>query len=40
MVILDEAYIEFTDYPLEDWTREFKNLIVLRTFSKAIALGR
>ena len=39
MVILDEAYIEFTDYPLEDWTREFKNLIVLRTFSKAIALA-
>lgn len=39
MVVLDEAYIEFSDYPLEDWTREFKNLIVLRTFSKAMALA-
>lgn len=39
MVILDEAYIEFADYPLEDNTGEFKNLVVLRTFSKAIGLA-
>ncbi len=39
MVILDEAYIEFSDYPKEDDTREFENLIVLRTFSKAVGLA-
>lgn len=39
MVILDEAYIEFSDYPKEDMTRDFENLIVLRTFSKAIGLA-
>lgn len=39
MVILDEAYIEFADYPKGDDTREFENLIVLRTFSKALALA-
>lgn len=39
MVILDEAYIEFSDYPEGDDTREFKNLVVLRTFSKAMGLA-
>lgn len=39
MVILDEAYIEFSDCPREDDTREFENLIVLRTFSKAMGLA-
>lgn len=39
MVILDEAYIEFSDYPQGDQTREFENLIVLRTFSKARGLA-
>lgn len=39
MVILDEAYIEFADYPKGDDTREFENLIVLRTFSKALGLA-
>lgn len=39
MVILDEAYIEFSDYPEGDDTREFKNLVVLRTFSKARGLA-
>ena len=39
MVILDEAYIEFADYPQGDETREFENLVVLRTFSKAISLA-
>ena len=39
MVVLDEAYVEFSDYPAGDDTREFKNLVVLRTFSKAIALA-
>lgn len=39
MVILDEAYIEFSDMETQDNTREYKNLIVLRTFSKAYALA-
>lgn len=39
MVILDEAYIEFSDYPKGDDTRKFENLIVLRTFSKARGLA-
>ena len=39
MVILDEAYIEFSNYPKGDDTREFSNLIVLRTFSKAMGLA-
>lgn len=39
MVILDEAYIEFADFPEGDDTREFENLIVLRTFSKAMGLA-
>ena len=39
MVILDEAYIEFADYPQGVEIREFENLVVLRTFSKAISLA-
>lgn len=39
MVIVDEAYIEFSDMETQDNTREYKNLIVLRTFSKAYALA-
>ncbi len=39
MVILDEAYVEFSDLGLEDDTRTYQNLIVLRTFSKAYGLA-
>ncbi|HZK10077.1 MAG TPA: histidinol-phosphate transaminase [Clostridia bacterium] len=39
MVILDEAYIEFSDYPKGDDSREFENLLVVRTFSKARGLA-
>ncbi len=39
MVVLDEAYIEFADYPQEVDTLEFDNLVVLRTFSKAMGLA-
>ncbi|SEK17777.1 histidinol-phosphate aminotransferase [Carnobacterium iners] len=39
MVILDEAYIEFTNEPKTDFTKEFKNMLVLRTFSKAMGLA-
>lgn len=39
MVILDEAYIEFADEPVSDDTRIYPNLLVLRTFSKSLALA-
>lgn len=39
MVVLDEAYIEFAEEQKGDNTREFKNLVVLRTFSKALGLA-
>lgn len=40
MVVLDEAYIEFAHGPSgDDLTRDFQNLIVLRTFSKALGLA-
>lgn len=39
MVVLDQAYLEFSDYPQEDDTRDNKNLIVLRSFSKAMGLA-
>lgn len=35
LVVLDEAYIEFSDEPSRaGWVRTHNNLIVLRTFSK------
>ncbi len=39
MVVLDEAYIEFSDEPATDDTGIYENLVVLRTFSKALALA-
>jgi len=39
MVILDEAYIDFADTPPKDDTNDYKNLIILRTFSKAMSLA-
>ncbi|MEU7168730.1 aminotransferase class I/II-fold pyridoxal phosphate-dependent enzyme [Streptomyces morookaense] len=43
VVVLDEAYIEFVPAverpPSVEWTREFPNLLVLRTFSKAYGLA-
>lgn len=40
MVIVDEAYIDFTDYPgFLPLLSDFKNLIVLQTFSKAWGLA-
>lgn len=36
LVVLDEAYIEFSDIPSKlHWVREHPNLVVLRTFSKS-----
>ncbi len=40
MVVLDEAYVEFADYPSRvSWVEEHENLCVLRTFSKAAGLA-
>jgi histidinol-phosphate aminotransferase len=39
IVILDEAYGEFANYSFVPRIREFENMIVLRTFSKAFGLA-
>lgn len=39
IVILDEAYGEFADYSFVPRLNEFKNMIILRTFSKAFGLA-
>ncbi|MFH0848725.1 MAG: histidinol-phosphate transaminase, partial [archaeon] len=38
-VIVDEAYVEFADYSVAQLLREFDNLVILRTFSKAFGLA-
>lgn len=36
LVVLDEAYIEFSDVPSRiTWVQQHDNLVVLRTFSKS-----
>jgi histidinol-phosphate aminotransferase len=39
IVILDEAYGEFADYSFVPRIKEFENIIILRTFSKAFGLA-
>ena len=39
IVIIDEAYGEFADYSFVPRIREFENMIILRTFSKAFGLA-
>ncbi|MEM3673808.1 MAG: histidinol-phosphate transaminase [Candidatus Bathyarchaeia archaeon] len=39
LVIIDEAYVDFAKYSVLKWIREFDNLIVLRSFSKAFGLA-
>jgi histidinol-phosphate aminotransferase len=40
LVALDEAYVEFADYPSRaSWVLERDNLVVLRTFSKAAGIA-
>jgi histidinol-phosphate aminotransferase len=39
IVILDEAYGEFADYSFVSRIREFSNMVILRTFSKAFGLA-
>ena len=39
LVIMDEAYVEFSDYSIIEMTRKINNLIVLRTLSKSFGLA-
>ena len=39
LVIIDEAYVEFSDYSIVELTKKFNNLIVLRTLSKSFGLA-
>ena len=39
IVLLDEAYGEFADYSFVPRIKEFENMIILRTFSKAFGLA-
>lgn len=39
LVVIDEAYFPFSGTTVIDWVREYDNLVVLRTFSKAYALS-
>jgi histidinol-phosphate aminotransferase len=39
VVVVDEAYVDFAKYTVIDWVKNFDNLVVLRTFSKAFGLA-
>ena len=39
LVVLDEAYVDFAKETLIDFVKEFENLFILRTFSKAFGLA-
>jgi histidinol-phosphate aminotransferase len=39
IVFVDEAYAEFADDTLAGWVKEFRHLVILRTFSKAFGLA-
>jgi len=39
VVVVDEAYADFAKYTVIEWTKNFDNLVVLRTFSKAFGLA-
>jgi len=39
LLVLDEAYVEFAPYSAVNLVKEYDNLIVLRTFSKAFGLA-
>jgi histidinol-phosphate aminotransferase len=39
IVVVDEAYHEFAGYTLAPYVKDYENLIVLRTFSKAFGLA-
>jgi len=39
LVVLDETYVDFATYSMVDLTREYENLVVLRTFSKVFGIA-
>ncbi|MDA3792791.1 MAG: histidinol-phosphate transaminase [Elusimicrobia bacterium] len=39
LVIVDEAYYEFSGKTMMDWVKKYDNLVILRTFSKAFSLA-
>lgn len=39
LVIIDEAYVEFSDYSIVEMTKKASNLVVLRTLSKSFGLA-
>jgi histidinol-phosphate aminotransferase len=39
LVVIDEAYIEFTDSTHVQWLAQYPNVVILRTLSKAFALA-
>lgn len=39
IVVVDEAYVEFAPFSIKDAIKEFSNLVVLKTFSKAFGLA-
>jgi len=39
LIVIDEAYAEFADYSTIPLIREYENLVVIRTFSKAFGLA-
>lgn len=39
LVVVDEAYYPFSGSTVIKWIKEYENLVVLRTFSKAFAFG-
>ncbi|MDO8519039.1 MAG: histidinol-phosphate transaminase [Deltaproteobacteria bacterium] len=39
LVVIDEAYYPFSEFTVMDWIKEYDHLVVMRTFSKAFALG-
>lgn len=38
-IVVDEAYVEFSDSSIIDWVDDYDNLLVLRTFSKLFGLA-
>ena len=39
LIIMDEAYVEFSDHSLSDLLKKYNNVIIMRTFSKAFGLA-
>src|SRR5919112_619886 len=39
LIIIDEAYVEFSNYSLSNIVNKYDNLIIMRTFSKAFGLA-